>query len=151
MRTKKQVYKVIKMYKASPTKRLNILGSIKVAMKDLTPLAFWLYQLFLFAEKEIQPSYAYICSLLNVSKEYAKKLVEELVVKGYVIIRNVENETHFIVYYDNLDSIITGAFKRKPEIEKFDYRKKYDLAYKRAIKSLEKKKKEIEKRINEKI
>ena len=141
-------YQTIRMYKASPTKRLNILGSIKVAMKDLTPLALWIYQLFLFADKKIEPSYNYISKLLNVSREYAKTIIDELVMKGYVVIRKVGNETHFIVYYDNLDSIITGEFRKKPELEKIDYKRKYDRAYKRAIKAVEKKQKEMEMRRN---
>ena len=58
-----------------------------MAMKDLTPLALWLYQLFLFAEKDISPSYAFISNLLNCSISYSKTLVEELLVKGYVAIR----------------------------------------------------------------
>jgi len=143
-----QTYKVVRLYKASPTKKLNIVGSLMVAMKDLTPLALWLYQLFLFAEKDISPSYAFISNLLNCSISYSKTLVEELLVKGYVAIRKVGSETHFIVYYDNLDNIITGQYKKKPSFEKDNYRRKYNRAYKRAVKALETKQKELEMKRN---
>ena len=59
-----------------------------------------------------------------------------------LLLGKVGSETHFIVYYDNLDNIITGAYK-KPSFEKDNYRKKYNRAYKRAVKALETKQKEI--------
>ena len=141
----KKVYKVIKFYKINPFKKLNIVGSLKTAMKDLTPLAYYLYTLLLFADnKDFTPSIKYISLLLDITQTYTKTLLEELVNKGYVVLRQVGKETHFIVYYDNLDSLITGAYHNKEELEKITYKKNYKRAYNRAIKSLQKKKIELE-------
>lgn len=138
-------YQVIKFYKINPFKRLNITGSLKVAMKDLTPLAYYLYCLLLFADKKaFSPSYSYLSKLLDISIAYTKLLVSELTEKGYVIIRKADKEIHFIVYYDNLDSLITGEYHKKEEFEKITYKRKYNRAYKRAVSSLEKKRKEFE-------
>ena len=107
-------YKVIKLYKINPFKKINIVGSLKMAMKDLTPLSYYLYNLLLFADsKDFSPSYKVIASLLEISLGVAKTLVEELREKGYVVIRKVGKETHFIVYYDSLDSLINGDYKKK--------------------------------------
>lgn len=141
---------MIKLYKVNPFKRLNVVGSLKMAMKDLTPIAYYLYNLLLFADKkDFSPSYLYLSKLLNTTQAYIKLLIDELVQKGYVIIRNAGNETHLIVYYDNLDSLITGSYRKKEELEKITYKTKYDKAYKRAINSLEKKQREFEQKRKE--
>lgn len=140
-----KTYRVIKFYKINPFKRLNVVGSLKVAMKDLTPLAYYLYNLLLFADKkDFSPSYLYLSKLLDITIAYTKILISELTEKGYVVIRKADKETHFIVYYDNLDSLITGEYHKKEEFDKLTYKRKYDRAFKRAVNSLEKKQKELE-------
>lgn len=138
-------YKVIKLYKINPFKKINIVGSLKMAMKDLTPLSYYLYNLLLFADnKDFNPSYKIIASLLEVSLDIAKTLVEELREKGYVVIRKVGKETHFIVYYDSLDSLINGDYKKKDIFERSSLQKNYNRAYKNALRALERKKKKLE-------
>lgn len=138
-------YKVIKLYKINPFKKINIVGSLKMAMKDLTPLSYYLYNLLLFADsKDFSPSYKVIASLLEISLEVAKTLVEELREKGYVVIRKVGKQTHFIIYYDSLDSLINGEYKKKDIFERATLQKNYNKAYKNALRSLERKKKKLE-------
>lgn len=141
---KRKVYKVIRLYKVNIRKRVNIAGSLAVAMKDLTPLAFWIYCLLLFANKEFEPSNKNISRLLGTTTNLTKVFIDELVVKGYVAIRSVKNEIHFIVYYDNLDSIINGSYRNKPEYERFTYQRNYDQAQKKALQALERRKKKLE-------
>lgn len=136
----KAKYQIIKLYKVNPFRKLNVPGSLKTAMKDLSPLAYYLYSLLLFADKEkFSPSYAYISRLLDITPNYAKLLFEELMLKGYVIMRRANNQVHLIVYYDNIDNLITGNYRKTDEFDKADHVRKYNSAYRRAVKSLEKK------------
>lgn len=143
--TPTQRFKVVRFFKVGVNKKLDIDASLKQALKDLTPFAYYIYSVLLFADKpDFKPSINFFSTLLEIRHTWTKKFIDELKEKGYVIIRQVDKEVHFIVYYDNLDSIISGSYKHNVGVKQSMSRKVYKKAYNGALKSLERNKKRLE-------
>ena len=119
----------------STKKKPDITASLHDAIKQLTPTAYWLYSFLLFQDKKtFQPSINYLAYTTGLTTELVRTFLNELVYKGYLVLRQTRGEIHYIVYYQNLDSIIFQGKKglKNKGVKPQTLKKRDDLPYKKA-------------------
>ena len=96
--TPTQRFKVVRFFKVGVNKKLDIDASLKQALKDLTPFAY--YYLFIACcclptSLTLNRVSIFFSTLLEIRHTWTKKFIDELKEKGYVIIRQVDKESSF--------------------------------------------------------